>query len=53
MAILTAVLLRHVRPRSEPDGQPEPEPGGAIAAGKVLGPAAPVLEESCVQKENP
>jgi MFS transporter, DHA2 family, multidrug resistance protein len=52
MAILTAVLLRHVRPGSKPEGQLEPEPGGAIAGGKVLGPA-PALEESCVQKENP
>ena len=50
MAILTAVLLRHVRPGSE--GQPEAEPGGALAGGKVLGPA-PALEESCAQKENP
>jgi DHA2 family multidrug resistance protein-like MFS transporter len=49
MAILTAVLLRHVRPGSE--GQPEAEPGGALAGGKVLGPA-PALEESCAQKEN-
>ena len=31
MAILTAVLLRHVRPGSEPEGQLESEPGGAIA----------------------
>jgi MFS transporter, DHA2 family, multidrug resistance protein len=53
MAILTAVLLRHVRPGSEPEGQLEPEPGGALAGGKVLGPAAPALEESCAQKENP
>src|SRR5829696_6566352 len=50
MAILTAVLLRHVRPGSE--GQLEAEPGGALAGGKVLGPA-PALEESCAQKENP
>src|ERR671911_135295 len=49
MAILTAVLLRHVRPGSEPEAQPEPEPGGALAGGKVLGPAAPALEESCAQ----
>jgi MFS transporter, DHA2 family, multidrug resistance protein len=53
MAILTAVLLRHVRPGSEPERQPEPEPGVTIAGGKVLGPAAPALEESCAQKENP
>jgi hypothetical protein len=52
MAILTAVLLRHVRPGSEPEDQLEPEPGGAIAGGKVLG-SAPVLEESCAHKENP
>jgi DHA2 family multidrug resistance protein-like MFS transporter len=52
MAFLTAILLRHVRPLSEPEGQPEPEPGGTIAGGEVLGPA-PALEESCVQKENP
>jgi MFS transporter, DHA2 family, multidrug resistance protein len=53
MAILTAVLLKHIRPGSEPECQPEPEPGGAIAGGKVLGPAAPALEESCAQEENP
>jgi MFS transporter, DHA2 family, multidrug resistance protein len=52
MAILTAILLRHVRPGFEPEGQPEPEPGGAIAGGEVLGPA-PALEESCAHKENP
>jgi MFS transporter, DHA2 family, multidrug resistance protein len=53
MAILTAVLLKHIRPGSEPERQPEPEPAGAIAGGKVLGPAAPALEESCAKKENP
>jgi DHA2 family multidrug resistance protein-like MFS transporter len=52
MAILTAILLRHVRAGSEPEGQPEPEPGGAIAGGEGLGPA-PALEESCAHKENP
>ena len=53
MTILTAVLLRRVSASSEVQGQSEPELGGAIAGGKVLGPAAPVPEESCAQEENP
>jgi MFS transporter, DHA2 family, multidrug resistance protein len=52
MAVLTAVLLRNVSASSGPEGQPEPELGGAIAGGKVLGPAAPAPEESCAQEES-
>jgi MFS transporter, DHA2 family, multidrug resistance protein len=51
MAILTAVLLRRVSASSEVQGQSEPELEGAIAGGKVLGPAAPAPEESCAQEE--
>jgi hypothetical protein len=36
---------------SEVQGQSEPELEGAIAGGKVLGPAAPAPEESCAQEE--
>jgi len=49
IAILTAVLLRHVSAGSGAEGQPEP--GGRIAGAKVLGPVAP--EESCAQEESP
>ena len=51
MAILAAVLLRHLRTGSGPEGQPEP--GGAIVGRKVLGSAAPAPEESCAQEESP
>ena len=53
MAILAAAVLRHVRTDSGPEGQPEPGPGGTIAGGRVLGPAAPAPEESCAQEESP
>jgi DHA2 family multidrug resistance protein-like MFS transporter len=53
MAILAAVVLRHVRTGSEPEGQPEPGPDGAIAGGKILDPGASALEESCAQEESP
>jgi MFS transporter, DHA2 family, multidrug resistance protein len=49
VAILAAVVLRDVRKGSGPEGQPEP--GGAIAGGKVPGPSAPV--EWCDQEESP
>jgi DHA2 family multidrug resistance protein-like MFS transporter len=52
MALLTAVLLRRVSASSGPEGQPEPELEGAIAGGKVLGPAAPAPEESSTQEES-
>jgi len=53
IAILTAVLLRHVSAGSGAEGQPELEPGGGIAGGKGLGPTASVPEESCTQEESP
>src|SRR5215216_4630582 len=53
IAILTAVLLRHVSAGSGAEGQPELEPGGGIAGGKGLGPTASVPEESCAQEESP
>jgi DHA2 family multidrug resistance protein-like MFS transporter len=49
VAILAAVVLRDVRKGSGPEGQPEPS--GAIAGGKVLGPSAP--GEWCDQEECP
>jgi MFS transporter, DHA2 family, multidrug resistance protein len=49
VAILAAVVLRDVRKGSGPEGQPEP--GGAIAGGKVPGPSA--LGEWCDQEESP
>ena len=49
VAILAAVVLRDVRKGSGPEGQPEP--GGAIAGGKVPGPSAP--GEWCDQEESP
>ena len=49
VAILAAVVLRDVRKGSGPEGQPEP--GGAIAGGKVLGPSTP--GEWCDQEECP
>src|SRR5215207_659093 len=51
VAILAAVVLRHLRTGSGPEGQPEP--GGAIVGRKVLGSAAPAPEESCAQEESP
>src|SRR5215208_3372157 len=53
IAILTAVLLRHVSAGSGAEGQPELEPGGGIAGGKGLGPTASGPEESCTQEESP
>jgi MFS transporter, DHA2 family, multidrug resistance protein len=49
VAILAAVVLRDVRKGSGPEGQPEP--GGAIAGGKVPGPCTP--GEWCDQEEIP
>ena len=49
VAILAAAVLRDVHTDSGPEGQPEP--GGAIAGGKVLGPSA--RGELCDQEENP
>jgi DHA2 family multidrug resistance protein-like MFS transporter len=49
VAILAAVVLRDVRKGSGPEGQPEP--GGAIAGGKVPGPSTP--GEWCDQVEIP
>jgi MFS transporter, DHA2 family, multidrug resistance protein len=49
VAILAAVVLRDVRKGSGPEGQPEP--GGAIAGGKVAGPSTP--GEWCDQEETP
>jgi MFS transporter, DHA2 family, multidrug resistance protein len=49
VAILAAVVLRDMRKGSGPEGQPEP--GGAIAGGKVPGPSTP--GEWCDQEEIP
>jgi MFS transporter, DHA2 family, multidrug resistance protein len=49
VAILAAAVLRDVHTDSGPEGQPEP--GGAIAGSKVLGPSA--RGELCDHEENP
>jgi MFS transporter, DHA2 family, multidrug resistance protein len=49
VAILTVAVLRDVQTDSGLEGQPEP--GGAIAGGKVLGPSA--RGELCDQEESP
>jgi hypothetical protein len=42
-----------VSPGSEPEGQPEPKAGGALAGGKGLDPTTPVPEELCAQEKSP
>jgi MFS transporter, DHA2 family, multidrug resistance protein len=53
LAVLTAILLRNVSASSGPEGQPEPELGGAIVGSKVLTPPAPAPQGSCAEEESP